>query len=158
MRSGSASDWICAVVLISEMVAAPWWIWLVYALAAAAIGAAIVLFRRTAAQDETIRRQLAREVALEARFDDLFDRSSEILIVHDRRGRVSTINRAGEEVIGYLRDELSVLDPNWIFSDDYLDAITQLIDGGATSQPRSFRSEFVPRKGTRVAVDVRFNL
>jgi two-component system, cell cycle sensor histidine kinase and response regulator CckA len=140
---------------MSEMVAAPWWIWLVSALAAAATGAAVVMFRRAAAQEEASRRQLAREVALKARFDDLFDRSSEIVIVHDRSGRVSTINRTGEEAIGYLRDELRVLDPNWTFSADYLDAIKRLIDGGADSQPRSFRSEFVPRKGTRIAVDVR---
>ena len=143
---------------VNEFVAAPWWIWLVGVLAAASIGAALVLFRRTAAQEETIRRQLAREVALKARFDDLFDRSSEIMIVHDRRGRVSTINRSGEEAIGYLRDELRVLDPNWIFGADYLEAINQMITEGAESQPRAFRSEFVPRKGNRVPVDVRVSV
>src|SRR6187402_3441143 len=100
---------------MSEMVAAPWWNWLVSALAVAAVGTAVVMFRRVAAQEETIRRQLASEVALKARFDDLFDRSSEILIVHDRRGRVSTINRSGEEATGYLREELRMLDPSWIF-------------------------------------------
>jgi PAS domain-containing protein len=83
-------------VPLTNIVAAPWWIWLVCALAAASIGLAVVMFRRGAAQEETIRRQLAREVALKARFDDLFDRSSEIMIVHDRRGRVSTINRTAK--------------------------------------------------------------
>ena len=143
---------------LNELVAAPWWIWLVGVLAVASIGAAFVLFRRTAAQEETIRRQLAREVALKARFDDLFGRSREIMIVHDRRGRVSTINRSGEEAIGYLRDELRVLDPNWIFGADYLEAINQMITEGAESQPRAFRSEFVPRKGNRVPVDVRVSV
>ncbi|MEO7157350.1 MAG: PAS domain S-box protein, partial [Vicinamibacterales bacterium] len=140
---------------LTELVAAPWWIWLVGVLAAASIGVAIVLFRRTAAQAETIRRQLVSEVDLTARFDDLFDRSSEIVIVHDRRGRVSAINRSGEEAIGYLRDELRVLDPTWIFGADYLEAINQLIAAGADGQPRAFRSEFVPRTGERVPVDVR---
>src|SRR5690349_23795123 len=110
--------------------AAPWWIWLVLVVAAAAVGAAVVMFRRAAAREETIRRQLAREVALKARFDDLFDRSSEIMIVHDRRGRVSTINRSGEQITGYLREELRMLDPNWIFGADYLDAITEMINEG----------------------------
>ncbi len=140
---------------LNELVAAPWWIWLVGVLAAASIGAAIVLFRRTVAQEETVRRQLAREAALKARLDDLFERSSEIMIVHDRRGRVSTINRSGEEAIGYLREELRVLDPNWIFGTDYLGTINRLISEGTDSPPRTFRSEFVPRKGTRVSVDVR---
>ncbi len=113
-----------------------------------------MLYQRSRAQEQTIRRQLAREVALKARFDDLFDRSSELLIVHDRRGRISTINRSGEQVTGYLREELRMLDPGWVFGADYLDAIMQMITEGADSAPRSFRSEFVPRKGTPVPVDV----
>ena len=143
---------------LTDIFAAPWWIWLVAALAAASVGVAIALYRRNVAQEETIRRQVAREVALKARFDDLFDRSSEILVVHDRRGRVTTINRSGEELIGYLREELRMLDPSWIFSDAYLEIINELLQGGADSQPRAFRSEFVPRKGNRFPVDVRANV
>jgi two-component system, cell cycle sensor histidine kinase and response regulator CckA len=141
-------------VPLSELVSAPWWTWLVAAVAAASVGVALVLYRRGRDREVTIRRQLAREVALKARFDDLFDRSSELMIVHDRRGRVSTINRSGEQAIGYLREELRMLDPNWIFGADYLDAIHQLITEGVDSAPRAFRSEFAPRKGTRIPVDV----
>jgi two-component system, cell cycle sensor histidine kinase and response regulator CckA len=140
--------------MVIELMNAPWWVWLVGAIAAVSVGVSAWLFRRLLAREETIRRQLAREVALKARFDDLFDRSSEIMIVHDRRGRVSTINRSGEEAIGYLREELRMLDPNWIFGPDYLDAVSQMIAEGADSVPRSFRSEFVPRKGMKVPVDV----
>jgi PAS domain S-box-containing protein len=128
--------------------------WLAWAIAVIAVGAAIGQYRRARAQEETIRRQLAREVALKARFDDLFERSSEIMIVHDRRGRVSTINRTGEQVIGYLREELRMLDPNWIFGEDYLAAITGVIDEGPGSAPRTLRSSFATRKGIRVPVDV----
>jgi two-component system cell cycle sensor histidine kinase/response regulator CckA len=130
------------------------WSWLVVALAVLAAAAAAVLYRRTRAQEKTIRRQLAREVALKARFDDLFDRSSELMIVHDRRGRVTTINRSGEQVTGYLREELRVLDPDWIFGTDYLEQVTALITEGPESAPRTFRAEFVPRKGNPVPVDV----
>jgi two-component system cell cycle sensor histidine kinase/response regulator CckA len=141
-------------VSLTELLNAPWWIWLVAALAVVSAGIAIVLYRRGLEGEETIRRQLAREVALKARFDDLFDRSSEIMIIHDRRGRLSTINRSGEHATGYLREELRMLDPNWIFGADYLDAINEMISEGADSAPRTFRSEFVPRKGARVPVDV----
>jgi two-component system cell cycle sensor histidine kinase/response regulator CckA len=141
-------------VPLTDLVSAPWWIWLSAAVAVASLGLAAVLYRRSAAQEETIRRQVARETALKARFDDLFDRSSEIMIIHDRRGRVSTINRSGEELTGYLREELRMLDPNWIFGADYLDAINQMIEEGADSSPRTFKSEFVPRKGSPLPVDV----
>ena len=75
----------------------PWWTWLMLALAVAAAGGFAWAFRTTQSQEQTIRRQLAREASLKARFDDLFERSSEIFVVHDRRGRVSTLNRAGEQ-------------------------------------------------------------
>jgi two-component system cell cycle sensor histidine kinase/response regulator CckA len=140
--------------LLNFFLSAPWWIWLIVGVGAASFGVAAVLYRRSSQQEETIKRQLARETALKARFDDLFDRSSEILIVHDRRGRISTINRSGEEAIGYLREEIRLLDPNWIFGPDYLDAVTQIINEGVDSAPRTFRSELVPRKGNRVPVDL----
>ena len=139
---------------LTELFNAPWWTWLVAALAAMATAVSIVLYRRSLAQQETIRRQLAREVAQKARFDDLFDRSSEIMIVHDRRGRVSTINRSGEQITGYLRDELRMLDPGWIFGTGYVGAVMQMIGEGVDSAPRTFRSEFLPRKGNPVPVDV----
>jgi PAS domain S-box-containing protein len=142
------------VVSLSELVAAPWWIWLIAAFAASAAGAALYLYRSNRSLEETIRRQLARETSLKARFDDLFDRSSEIMIVHDRRGRITTINRSGEQLTGYLREELRMLDPHWIFGDDYLSAINEMIGEGAESTARTFRSEFVPRKGNRVPVEV----
>jgi PAS domain S-box-containing protein len=115
---------------------------------------AAVLYQRGRAQEETIRRQLAREVALKARFDDLFDRSSELMIVHDRRGRVSTINRSGEQVTGYLREELRMLDPSWIFGT----RLPRRDHADHRRRPRQraaiVRAEFVPRKGSPVPVDV----
>jgi len=132
----------------------PWWAWLSLVLAAAAGATAAVAYRKSLVKEQTIRRQLARESALKARFDDLFERSSEIMIVHDRRGRISTINRSGEQATGYSREELRMLDPNWIFGSDYLDAITRMIEEGSDSTPRAFRSELVPRKGARIPIDV----
>ena len=136
-------------------VGAPRWAWVSLVVALAAMVAAGVCYRRNQAQEETIRRQLARESSLKARFDDLFERSSEILIVHDRRGRVSTLNRAGEQATGYAREEMRMLDPAWIFGSDYLDAITRMLDEGVDAAPRALRSELVPRSGKRVPVDVR---
>jgi PAS domain S-box-containing protein len=133
---------------------APWWAWISIVAALAALGGAGWIYRRGQAQEETIRRQLARESSLKARLDDLFERTSEILIVHDRRGRVSTINRAGEQATGYPREELRVLDPRWIFGVDYLDSITRMIDEGSNSVPRTFKSELVARKGARIPIDV----
>jgi len=133
---------------------APWWAWLSIVAAAGAIGGAGWIYRRGLAQEQTIRRQLARESSLKARLDDLFERTSEILVVHDRRGRVSTINRAGEHATGYSREELRMLDAGGIFSADYLDTITRMIKEGSDGEARTFKSELVARKGVRIPIDV----
>ena len=138
----------------STVIDAPAWVWIITGAAIIATGLAVILFRLTRSQEETIRRQLAREASLKARLDDVFERSSEIFIIHDRRGRVSTTNRSGEEVTGYLRDELRMLDPSWIFAADYLDAIAAMLNDGPSAQPRTFRTELMPRKGNRVPVEV----
>src|SRR5687768_259409 len=137
-----------------NIVSPPLWIWPILAVVLASIGVAVYAVRALARREETIRRQLAREASLKARFDDVFERSSDIMVVHDRRGRLSTINRAGEQTLGYSREEVRMLDPNWICGNDYLDAISQMIAGGADSQPQSFRSELSRRRGHRVPVDV----
>ena len=134
--------------------AVPWWAWLSLVAAAAALGGAGWIHRRSLEQEETIRRQLAREASLKARLDDLFERTSEILVVHDRRGRVSTINRAGEQATGYPREELRMLDPRWIFDAGYLDNITRMLEEGSDSGARTFKSELMARKGRHIPIDV----
>ena len=140
--------------LSPDIVSSPLWIWPILAVVLASIGVAVYAMRALGKREETIRRQLAREASLKARFDDVFERSSDIMVVHDRRGRLSTINRAGEQALGYSREEVRMLDPNWIFGNDYLDAINQMIAGGADSQPQSFRSELSRRRGHRVPVEL----
>jgi two-component system cell cycle sensor histidine kinase/response regulator CckA len=120
----------------------------------AAVGVAVYALLALRKREATIRRQLAREASLKARFDEVFERASDIMVVHDRRGRLSTINRAGEQVLGYSREEVRMLEPNWIFGNDYIDVINRMIAGGADSQAQSFRSELSRRRGLRVPVDV----
>jgi PAS domain S-box-containing protein len=128
--------------------------WLVLAAFAALLAVIAVLVRRTRAQEDTIRRQVARETSLKARFDDLFERVSDILIVHDREGRITSVNRAAERVTGYTRDELRVLDPNWIVDQAYLDMVRRLLEGGPDGEPRTTRTELQPRKGQKIPVEV----
>ena len=129
------------------------WIWPILAVAIVSVGLAVYAFVALRKREATIRRQMAREASLKARFDDVFERSSDIIVVHDRRGRLSTINRAGEQLLGYAREEARNLDASWIFGNDYIDTISRMIAGGANSQPQSFRSELARRRGHRVPVE-----
>lgn len=136
-----------------DIVSLPLWIWPVLVVALAAVGLGLYAMRAIRKREETIRRQLAREASLKARFDDVFERASDIIVVHDRRGRLSTINRTCEQLLGYSREEARTLEPNWIFGNDYLDTINAMIAGGAGSQAQSFRSELSRRRGDRVPVE-----
>jgi PAS domain S-box-containing protein len=135
-------------------VVSTFWVWAVVAVGAAAAGLAAYAFRALRKSEETIRRQLARETSLKARFDDLFERASDIVVVHDRRGRISTINRAGEHATGYSREEARSLDASWIFAGDYLDAVQQMLAEGTGSAPRTLISALSRRRGDRVPVEM----
>lgn len=126
---------------------------LALAFALAAGGALVVLFRRTKAHEVTIRRLSAREQALKARFDDLFERATDVMVVHDRRGHLATMNRAGEHLTGYPREEARALDTTWLFSDDYLEAVREMLGQGADSLPRVLKTELKTRRGGRVPVE-----
>jgi PAS domain S-box-containing protein len=124
---------------------------LAFALAAGA--SAVVLYRRVQAQQRTIRRQIARETSLKAQFDDVFERASDVVVMHDRRGRVSTMNRAGEQLSGYPREELRAIDPGSLFSDEYLAAVQEMLTEGAAAMPRTLRAELVTRRGARLSIE-----
>jgi PAS domain S-box-containing protein len=125
-------------------------------LVAAVLGAAAAaayFYRRLLAQERTIRRQMAREASLKARFDDLFERSHDVMVVHDRRGRVSTINRAGEQLSGYSREEVRRIDATWLFTQTYIDAVQRLIAGGVDALPVVIHAELLTRKSARIPIE-----
>ncbi len=123
------------------------------ALALAAAASAAMLYRRVKAQQRIIRRQIARETSLKAQFDDVFERASDVIVMHDRRGRVSTMNRTGEQLSGYPREEVRTIDPGWLFSDHYLAVVQQMLGEGAEAMPRTIRAELVTRRSARVPIE-----
>jgi two-component system cell cycle sensor histidine kinase/response regulator CckA len=122
-------------------------------LALGAMGVATWLYRRTQAQERTIRRQLARERSLKSQFDDLFERTADVMVVHDRRGRIATMNRTAEQLSGYPREEARTIDPDWLFSEKYLDVIRQMIAEGADALPRTIRAELITRRSARIPIE-----
>jgi PAS domain S-box-containing protein len=63
----------------------------------------IALIRRSSGRRlDTLRH---RESALEEHYRDLFENAHDILFTHDLEGRILSLNRAGEEILGYSRAE-----------------------------------------------------
>jgi len=128
-------------------------VWLAVAAALCALGALGVFYRRTMAQERTIRRQMARESSIKARLDDVFERSGDIIVIHDRRGRVATMNRTCEQASGYPREEARMVDPAWFFSQSYLSAIERMLAEGAGAMSRTIRAELITKKGARIPIE-----
>lgn len=116
-------------------------------------GVAGWLYQKSKAQEATIRRQLARERGLKAQFDDFFERAADMMIIHDRRGRITTMNRPTEQLSGYPREEARTIDPDWIFSEPYVQAMRQMIAEGPDALPRTINAELITRRSARVPIE-----
>ncbi|NOS69776.1 MAG: PAS domain S-box protein [Verrucomicrobia bacterium] len=92
----------------------PWWtltrlLWAVGILVAAVLAALIwgtQLRRKVSKQTTIIRRQLEIEETLKDRYQDLFENANDMVYTHDLTGRVTSINLAGEQVLGRKREAI----------------------------------------------------
>ncbi len=58
--------------------------------------------RNVRQQTETIRQ---REAALTEHYRELFENAHDIIFTHDQDGKLASLNKAGEEILGYTREE-----------------------------------------------------
>ncbi|MCC7125218.1 MAG: response regulator [Acidobacteria bacterium] len=136
------------------MDATPWWAVAAAMAAGASLAASLLAIRQVRVLMRNIARARQREASWKLRFDDIFERSPDVVVAHEPSGRIATLNRAGERVTGYGRDELRIIDPEWVFSVEYLEGIRRVIEDGADGAPRTFRAAILPRRGGRVAIEV----
>jgi PAS domain S-box-containing protein len=71
---------------------------------------AALLRRQVARQMRTIRQRFEREALLEARCTHLIERANDIIVACDAQGRITSLNQAGENALGYPRAEALQLD------------------------------------------------
>jgi PAS domain S-box-containing protein len=120
------------------------------------VGWVVVLRRRVHDQTEIIRTQIQREGALEDRYRDLFENANDIVFSQDRRGRLTAINRAAEEITGFRRAELLARGLLDFVAPDRREDTQRLFErlfAGEDAPPR-FETALVARDGRRVALEV----
>ncbi len=92
----------------------PWWVpprlYRVFAfgLLILAVGLAwgLALRRQVRAQAEKIRERYDRESAVEQRYRGLFENATDLIVTHDLEGRITSLNPAGERLLGWRADEI----------------------------------------------------
>ncbi len=94
----------------------PWWnlekmLWATGALGLVVLTALAwvgVLRRRVHEQTAIIRRQLATEAAMKERYENLFENAKDMVFTHDSHGRITSVNKTGEQFLGRLREDILV--------------------------------------------------
>jgi len=92
----------------------PWWtlarmLWAVGILVVLVCGALIwVTQLRAKVKKQTARIQvhLEQQAALRERYEDLFENANDMVYTHDRDGRLTSINKAGEHILGLSREAI----------------------------------------------------
>ncbi len=74
--------------------------------ALAALAWVLVLRQRVRRQTGIIARKFQAEAALQERYLDLFENANDMVYTHDETGRMTSINRAGEELLQLPRTEI----------------------------------------------------
>jgi PAS domain S-box-containing protein len=141
----------------------PWWtltrlLWAVGILAGvvlASLAWATSLRRKVSQQTTIIRRQLELEGKLRERYQELFESANDMVYTHDLEGRLTSINMAGERLLGRERSALQqrpILD--FIVEEQRAAGakwLADIIDGTA---PATVEWLFVNANGERIRLEI----
>jgi PAS domain S-box-containing protein len=141
----------------------PWWtltrlLWAVGLLVMAVLASltwATQLRRKVNKQTNIIRRQLEMEATLKERYQDLFENANDMVYTQDLSGRLTSINLAGERLLGSDRETIvqrRLLD---LIAEDQRFAASQwhgqVVDGTA---PATVEWDFVAPAGARLRLEI----
>ena len=93
--------------------------------------------------------------ASEERFRELFENANDVVFTTDLTGNFTSVNRAGEQLTGYRRDETPSMNFSEIAAPEYLELVReelkQKIHGGGST---TYELEVVTKSGQRVPLEV----
>jgi len=95
----------------------------------------------------------------EERYRDLFENANDLIYTHDLAGNITSMNRAGERLTGYTRDDVRRMNIAQFLAPDHLARARDMIgrkltDGGTTL----YELDIVAKDGRRMSVEVNTRL
>jgi PAS domain S-box-containing protein len=114
-----------------------------------------ILRRRVQSQTEVIRRKLEHEVAMEQRYQNLVQNANDIIFTLDLQGTVTSLNKAGENTLGYSREEALGLEAvRFLVSQDG-HTVRQAIESATLGEQQPVREwEIRSKSGERLVLEV----
>ncbi len=102
-------------------------------------------------------RKLAEELSRknEERYKDLFENANDLIYTHDLNGNITSLNRAGEVITGYTREEALKINIATVVAPEYLEgARTMTARKIEDERPTTYELEIIAKDGRRVPLDL----